>query len=51
MQSLSGVDRLSPVVWLELVRGAIRLANRFRVTINAYGVPMMSQMLMQGLVL
>ncbi len=51
MQSPSGAGRLSQVALLELLRDVVGLAARARVTINAHGVPMMSQLLMQGLVL
>ncbi len=51
MQSSPGVDRPSAIAWPEILQGAISLANRLRVTLNTHGVPMMSQVLIQGLVL
>ena len=45
-----GEDR-APGAWTDRLRGAVREVVRLRVILSAQGVGMMSQVLMQGLVL
>ena len=50
-RTLGDGEDLAQAVWTDLLRGAVREVVRLRVILSAQGVGMMSQVLMQGLVL